>query len=403
MRMSDEMKRMYLDYAASTPVDTEVEEAMRPYWSEVFGNAGGQHEEGRKAREAVEGARARVAEALGSKSTEIIFTSGGTESNNQAIFGLVKALRKEGRTLEEMHAVTLSVEHPSVLDCFQELEEEGLAVSYLPVDAEGLVSEKVLQEALRPETVLVSIAYVNSEIGTVQPIAAFGSVIAAHRKKTGAACYFHTDASQAPVYFDCAPDALLVDMVTLDAQKMYGPKGIGILYVRDGVPLASLLKGGSQERGVRPGTPNTPLIVGFAESFTRACGARDAESIRVKALRDLFIEKVRDAIPEAEINGTLEQRTPNNISVSIPGVEGDFVMHALDARGIACSTRSACFGAKKGNSHVVAQLGKSELLVRGTVRFTLGKATTRADIEKAVDELASVVVSIPRAQAAVAA
>ncbi len=389
--------RIYCDFAASTPVAPEVMAEMMPYWSEHFGNASAVHAEGRAAKEAIESARARCAEVIGGTANGIYFTSGGTEGNNFAVFGVVDAyLAKTGKSLNEVHIITLSVEHSSLLDCVRLLERRGASVTYLPVDREGRLDLNDLREALRPETVLVSLMLVNSEIGVVYPLKECVHIIREYRRiveqPDGTMMYpvFHTDASQGCVYLDCDVRKLGVDVITMDAQKVYGPKGVGFVHVARGVPIAPVLHGGGQERGLRPGTPNTPLIVGMAKAFELANERRDAEVERMTPLRDHFIDRVLAEVPGAELNGARDTRIANNASIAIPGKHAEMLLLRLDSMGIACSTKSPCKGVS-GGSHVILALGKGEACATGTLRFSFGRSTTAQDIDRVVDALAEVV------------
>lgn len=384
----DKTQGIYLDYAAATPLDSEVYTAMEPYWRDCAGNAGALHAAGRAAKEAVERARVACAHAVDAETDEIIFTSGGTEGNNLAIFGLYERLLEEGRKSEEMHMVTISIEHSSVHDCFKALERKGVRISYVPVEKSGVVSPEAVLEAIEEDTVLVSVMLVNSEIGTIQPLSAIASGIAAKRKEHQQVFpYFHTDASQAPAYVSCGVDEHGVDMMTIDAQKMYGPKGVGFLYVRGHTHIAPLLYGGSQERGMRPGTPNTPLIVGLARALQLAEERRESRNQRLCALRDRLIDGVERAIPGAVLNGEKERRVSANANFSFPGIESESMLYALDAVGICVSARSACLGSAGGGSYVVRALGASEEEVLSAVRFSLGAGTTEENIEEVLSEL----------------
>jgi cysteine desulfurase len=378
-------ERIYLDHAASTPVLPEVLEAMAPYWNQTFANAGAIHEDGVRAKRALEEAREKCAKFLSVKSTDIIFTSGGTESNNLAIFGLVRALREKGVAYGDMHFVTGAIEHASVLDCFKVLEKEGASITIVEVGEDGIVAPEKIVSALTDKTVLVSIMYANSEIGTIQPIREIGEAI----RKAGKAqkIYFHTDACQAPVYLHCQADTLGVDLMTIDAQKLYGPKGSGFLYVKNGTPIASIMQGGNQERSLRPGTPVVMLSVGAAKACEIAEESRKAESERVLALSEHFLERVLAEVPTAKLNGSRMNRLPNNANFSFLGSSAEMIVLALDQKGISASTRSACHIGEKGASHVVLALGKGEEYAKSAVRFTLGRQTTKEMMDTTVEAL----------------
>jgi len=384
-------KRVYLDYSASTPVAPEVVVAMEPYWSDVYGNAGAIHSEGVKAKEAITDARIACANLVHGNEDEIIFTSGGTESNSLAIYGPIKAARKAGRENKDIHVITSMVEHASVLDSFRDMENDGIAVSYLAPDKEGKITPESLQQALRQETVLISLMYVNSEIGTQYPLAEYAKVIREHKKKNNETVYplFHTDASQGAVYCTIDVELLHVDLMTIDAQKMYGPKGIGFLYIRRGTPVAPILLGGDQERNMRAGTPNTPLIVGQAVALQLALDNRREETERVTTLRDYFIDRVLTEIPGAELNGARDERIAHNTNFAFKGQDAEMLVLRLDAQGIAASTKSACKGAR-GGSEVVRALGKGEEYAHSSIRFSLGRHTTKEDLDYTIETLKKV-------------
>lgn len=365
-------QRIYLDYAASTPVDPRVYTAMETYWSKTFGNPSALHTEGQEARHAIEAARSTIAHALHSKPSEILFTSGGTESNNMAIFGGVPA---GGR------CVTSTIEHPSVLDCFKELEKRGVYVSYVRVDENGLLDISHLEQVLTEDTDFVSIMFANNDIGTVQPIQSIAAVL----KRKSPQALFHTDASQAPVFYELDVHTLGVDLLTIDGQKMYGPKGIGALYRRHGIELLPIMYGGKQETRLRPGTENVPAIVGMARAYEIAETQRDRDIQKVTEVRDYFIEQLQKHIPTAIVNGSMDQRMPNNVNVSFKDVEGEFLVLQLDKAGIACSARSACFGSGGEGSPVVAAIAPDR--AGGAVRFSLGRETTKEEITYVVSVL----------------
>lgn len=383
-------KRIYLDYAATTPIDREVLTAMRPYLKERFGNAGGLYREGIEAKKALEEARAHIAQGLKAKAHEVIFTSGGTEANNLAIRGIVRALRKSKK--KTPHVITSAIEHPSVLECFRELQREGVSVTYLPVTKEGIVDPDVFLRAVTAETVFASLMYANNEIGTLQPIREIGKRLRAYEEKTGQKIFFHTDASQAALWFPLDVHALRVDLLTIDAQKMYGPKGVGALYIKEGVPISPVLFGGSQESELRPGTENIALAVGLAKAFSLARGRQKKDAPRVRALRDHLFACLQEDIPQAVINGDRERRLPNNINISLPSFEGEFLVIALDEKSFAVSTKSACLGEEGGGSYVVKALGRKKKEYEGTLRVTLGRETKKNDIEAFVRALKSIVV-----------
>ncbi|MEX0652047.1 MAG: cysteine desulfurase family protein [Candidatus Paceibacterota bacterium] len=402
-------KRIYLDFAAATPLDSDVFKKMEPYWSLHYGNPGALHTEGLFSKEALTDAREAIARAISVKPEEILFTSGGTEANSLAILGFTQALeerlKKEDRSYADTHFITSSSEHPSVLRCFSALESKGARVDFVDFNPHGLLDVAVIKKLLRKETVFMSCAYVNSEIGTVQPVSDIAKEIRAHEKKMGTHVVFHVDASQAPLYFDCTPGALGVDLMTIDGQKIYGPKGVGFLYKREGVSLEPIMRGGSQEFGLRPGTENIPLIVGMKESFIKAVENKDEEVKKITALRDYFIALLKKEIPQAILNGDQILRSPNNVNISIPGMDSEYLVIALDERGIAATTKSACLGrSNDAHSYVVASLYKKDEAVGDThntfaksaLRFSLGKGITKQDIRFVVSVLSHEVEKLDR-------
>lgn len=386
------MNRIYMDYAAATPLDARVKEAMEPYWSEHFGNAGSLHEEGQIAKRAIEEARATCARALRAHPDEIIFTSSGTESNNLALMGLVRALRKEGRLAQDMHIIMSAIEHSSVADVCAELARDGAHITTLPVDARGAVDARALREALRKETVLVSLMHVNNEIGSVMPVRELAKEVRRARKMFHSPFpYLHTDACQSFSVMPVHADVLGVDFISLDAQKIYGPKGAGLLYRRRAVPLAPIFFGGGFEKGLRPSTPPTPLIVGLGRAVALIEVEREETVARLSALQHYFLAELSARVPRASLNGSMEGRAPNNINISILGMESAMLVLQLNARGIAASARSACFFDVEEGSRVVRALGKGEAYAQSAVRFTFGVHTTQEDIARVVDALEEIV------------
>lgn len=387
-------KKIYLDNAATTPVDTKVLSAMKPYWMVDFANPSSIHSMGVKAKIALQAARKTIASALSAHDREITFTSGGTEANNLAIFGFA-AKNKNA------HFITSEIEHSSVLEVFHELEQRGFIVSYLKVDENGLVNPKDLREMIRPETVLVSVGYANSEIGVVQPVKEIIKEIRHTRKEFNrariAAPYLHLDAAAVLQYENINVEELGVDLMSLDAQKIYGPKGIGALYIRDGVELSPIMFGGGQEKGLRSGTENVPLIVGFAKALDINEKIKAKEGARVAKLRDEFFDGVKKFVPTAMINGSQEFRLPNNINISIPKQDGEMMVLRLDEAGIICSAASAC-ASGNGESEVVRKLAEKsgvttqEVYARAksTLRFSLGRDTKKSDIIYLLKKLTSV-------------
>jgi len=382
----NKIKRIYMDHAAAAPMDKRVKKAMGPYWTENFGNPNALYKEGLIARSAIENAREDIAKILGARAKEIIFTNGGTESDNLAIFGAVKNF-KSG------HIITTKFEHHAVLNSCKRLEKEGFEVTYLDVGKEGVVNPKDVAKALKPETILVSIIYANNEIGTVQPIKEIAKVIRNFKKQGEAKqnIYFHTDACQAPGYLDLNVERLGIDLMTINGSKIYGPKGIGLLYIKNGIKLEPLLYGGEQERKLRPGTENVPAIVGLAEALKIADKDREKESARLIKLRDYFIGRLLGEIPKTVLNGHATQRLPNNINVSILDAEGESIVLYLDEAGVACSTGSACTSESLEPSHVILAIGKPHAYAHGAMRFSLGRSTTKKDIDYVMKVLPDII------------
>ncbi len=377
---------VYLDHAATTPVRPEALEAMLPYFSERYGNPSSIYRLAQDARKGVDGARASVARILGCRPAEVIFTSGGSESNNTAIKGVAFASRQWGN-----HIVTSAVEHHAVLHTCQFLEKFGFDVTYLPVDAQGLVSPADLEAALTDRTVLVSIMYANNEIGTVQPVAELASVVRQRGKALGRGIAFHTDAVQAPGSLDLDVDRLGVDLLSLSAHKFYGPKGCGVLYIRRGTPLLPQQQGGSQERYRRAGTENTPGIVGTARALELAVEEQAAESRRLTNLRDRLLSGLMERVPRARLNGHPELRLPNNVNVSFESVEGEAVLLGLDFAGVCASSGSACTSASLEPSHVLSALGLPADIAHASLRLTLGRENTEEDVDYVLATLPDIV------------
>lgn len=374
-------KRIYLDYAAATPVDRVVQNAMQPFWTEKFGNPGAIHQEGVVSEQAVEDARTMVARTLRVRANDVVFTSGGTEGNQIALWGAVYAMRAAGIMDRDIEIISTRTEHPSVLRILEALEKDGCTILYTPIDETGLIRLEDFKKLLSHRTRLVTVAYANSETGVVQDITKLSRVIKAFEKEKGIAVLFHTDACQAPLWLSCAVDTLGVDLLTLDAGKCNGPKGVGVLVKRSRASLVPLTLGGGQEGGLRPGTEPTPLIVGAAAALERAQKDYERRAKAVSKLRDHFI-KLLLKIPGVVINGSLVERLPNNVNISIAGLDTEFAVITLDRHGIAASTKSACAETGSERSHVVyamtSDLGRSA----STIRFTLGPETTWRDLKK---------------------
>lgn len=373
-------RRIYLDHAAATPLAPEVWRSMQPYFTGTSANPSAIHAEGVEARRAVEHARTSVARALRVRATDVTFTSGGTEANNLALMGAVAALRAGGVPYAEIELISLRTEHPSVLKTLEHLASLGCTVAYASVREDGTLDMRQFTALLSPKTRLITIAYANSETGVVQDLARIGRMIRKYEKEQGATILFHTDASQAPLWLPCALEQLHADMMTLDAGKFCGPKGVGALIHRRRAKLAAMTHGGAQESGLRPGTENVPLVVGFAAALARAQNAYRERSERVAKVRDHGIAQLR-ALPGVVLNGSLTARLANNINISIPGYDTEFAVVALDAAGIACSTKSACSGAGSGISTVVDVMTGDTARASATIRLTLGEKTTKKDLD----------------------
>ncbi len=387
---------LYLDSAASTPVRPEVLEAMLPYFISVSANPSGHHAGGFRANAAIEQARADIASILGALKEEVIFTSGGTESINAAIKGVAFAQRDAGAG---QHIVTTQVEHHAVLHSLQYLERFGFDVDYLPVDSLGRVDPAEVIDAVRADTVLVSVMYANNEVGTIQPLAEIASGLRRRASELGTRIPFHTDAVQAANALPLDVDALGVDLLSLSGHKFGGPKGTGVLYLRRDVPYLEQMSGGGQERQRRSGTENTPGIVGIAAALELAQAERVDFSRRTADLRDRLLEGIRRLVPDAILNGHPSERLPNNVHVCIPGVEGEAVVTALDRVGIACSAGAACTSATWEPSHVLLAMNVPLELAIGSVRMSTWPTMTEADIDHVVETLPFVVARLRAAGA----
>src|SRR5438132_765517 len=376
------MNRVYLDYNATTPVEPAVLDAMLPYFSAEFANAASIHTPGQKARAAVETAREQVAALIGARPQEIVFTSGGTESDNHAIFGVVGqaflTVPTSRNAISSPHVITTAIEHEAVLNACQALEKQGARVTYLATDANGQIDLADLRRTICPETVLTTIMHANNELGTVQPLEEIGRIA------TEADIYVLTDAVQSAVKIPIDVNALQVDLLSLSGHKLYAPKGIGALYVRGSTRLKQLLYGGHHQRGVRPGTENVAGIVGLgkAAEIARHSLANDAK--RLSALRDQLEHGLLNRVPHSRINGARAVRTPNTANLVFPGVEGEALLIALDLKGLACSTGAACSSGAVEPSHVLTAIGLPTEEARASLRFSLGRHTTQADIDFAL-------------------
>ncbi|NLP18452.1 MAG: cysteine desulfurase NifS [Firmicutes bacterium] len=374
------MGTIYLDHAATTPVHPRVLKAMLPYLQEQYGNPSGVYHLAREAKKALEAARERVAQFIGAQAQEIVFTSGGTESDNMALQGVARANRGRGN-----HIITTSIEHHAVLDTALALEKEGFSVTYLPVDEYGLVRVADLKKAIRDDTILISIMYANNEVGTIQPIGDIGRVAREHN------IIFHTDAVQAAGYLPLDVNRDGVDLLSLSAHKLYGPKGVGALYIRKGTRIDTLLKGGGQERKWRPGTENVAGIVGLGEAVGLAREKMQERGARLRHLRDMLIAGVLGGIDFARLNGHPEKRLPGNAHFIFEFIEGESLLLSLDLEGIAGSSGSACTSGSLEPSHVLLAMGIPHELAHGSLRLTLGDGNTEEDIKRVLAVLPPVV------------
>lgn len=369
-------KRVYLDHAAATPLHKEVYKAMKPYFS-LVGNPGASHHEGRVLKEVLEDARNEVAKTLKVRSEEVIFTGGATEGNTLAILGYVEALRTKGYTYKDMHIVTSQIEHANVRKCVEYLKDKGVLVSVVAPNEEGLISPSAVEKSITEKTVLVSIQYINSEIGVIQPLRKIKTAI----RKVSSNIVLHTDAAQAGLYVPLLQEKLGADLIVLDAQKFGGPKGVGALIKKHHVGVAPVVFGGSQEWGIRPGTENVPLIVGFAKALSRAQEGCDARAHSVATLRNWFIHEIERALPNAVLNGSREERVAHNINISFPDLDTEYLATLLDQDGFAVSTKTTCAGVDGNGSDVVRAISHDEKRARSTLRISLGEDTTKKNLE----------------------
>ena len=374
------MPAIYLDHNSTTPVAPEVVEAMLPYFSCEYGNASSIHSFGQRARAAVERARESVAALIGARAAEIVFSSGGTESDNLAIFGIVGADSRARK-----HVVTTQIEHHAVLNACQALERQGIEVTYVPVSRAGVVDAQDVRRALHAETVLITVMHANNELGTVQPVEEIGRIAAE------ADVYFHTDAVQSAGKLPLAVERLGADLLSLSAHKLRGPKGVGALYVRKGTRLRPLFYGGHHERDRRPGTENVAGIVGLGRAAELAAANLAADAARIAALRDRLEAELVARVPHARVNGAGAVRTPNTTNIVFPFVEGEALVIALDLKGVACSTGAACSAGAVEPSHVLTAIGLPADEARASLRFSLGHETAEADVEAAIGIIPSAV------------
>jgi cysteine desulfurase len=377
------MRRIYLDHAATTPTHPEVVKAMLPYFTDSFGNPSSIYSYGQEARGAIEEARIKVAELIGARSEEIIFTSGGTEADNFALKGVVYANEHKGN-----HVITTSIEHHAMLEACKFLEKRGCRLTYLPVDKYGLVDPDDVKRVITDRTILVSVMHASNEVGTIEPVEEIGRIA------REAGVYFHSDAVQTVGHIPVNVDKLEVDLLSISAHKLYGPKGVGALYVRKGTKLVSFVHGGEQEKRRRAGTENVPGIVGLGKAVELAGQEIGKEADRLAHLRDKLIRGLMERIDHVRLNGHPEKRLPNNINVSVDFVEGESMLLNLDLEGICGSTGSACSSASLEPSHVLLALGLSPEQAHGSLRFTLGRENTEPDTERVLEVLPGIVAKL---------
>lgn len=374
------MKRIYVDHAATAPTDKKVVEAMLPYMTEKFGNPSSVHSFGRETRREVAAARERVARLIGAADEEIFFTGGGSESDNFALKGIAFANQKKGN-----HIITTQIEHHAVLHTCEWLEKHGFEVTYLPVDEDGMINLADLRAAITDNTILISVMFANNEVGTIQPIAEIGAIA----RERGV--YFHTDAVQAAGAAEIDVEALQIDLLSLSGHKFYGPKGVGALYVRRGVKIETVQHGGAQERGLRAGTENIPAIVGLGMAAELARENMMKNALYLTGLRDKLINGIEREIPDVKLNGHRTRRLPGNVNFSFRYVEGEALLLNLDMKGIAASSGSACTSGSLDPSHVLLAMRLTHEVAHGSLRLTLGRGNTEADVDYILAKLPQII------------
>ncbi len=374
------MRKVYLDHNATTPTHPEVVKAILPYYKEVFGNASSVHQFGQQARKAIDEAREKIANFIGASPKEIVFTSGGTEANNLALKGVVYANERKGK-----HIITSSMEHHAVLNPCKYLEKKGFKVTYLPVDKYGLVDPEEVRRAITKETILISIIHANNEVGTIEPVAEIGKIA----KEIG--IYFHTDAVQTVGKIPVDVNELNIDLLSLSGHKIYGPKGIGVLYIRKGTRIEPLIQGGHHELNRRAGTENVPAIVGLGKTIEIAKATMEKESMRLTNLRNRLCSGIGEKIDYVRLNGHPGKRLPNTLNMSFEFVEGESMILNLDLEGIAVSTGSACTSGSLEPSHVLKAMRVDPAVAQGSIRFSLGKDNTEEDIDYVLEVLPEIV------------
>ena len=380
------MNTIYMDHGATTPMRSEVLEAMMPYFTESFGNPSSIYTLAQETRNAVEDSRRFVANSIGSRASEICFTSGGTEADNAAIKGVAMSMKNLGN-----HIITTSIEHHAVLHTCHQMEQFGFDVTYIPVDDKGFVSAKDVLDAITDKTILISVMLANNEIGTIQPIKEIAKKIREYSDKSGKTIVFHTDAVQAVGHLPVDVKDLGVDMLSISGHKFYGPRAVGALYIKRGTPFAPLIIGGGQERQRRSGTENVPGIVGLSKALELSVKEMELESSRQIKIRNHIFEYLKKNMDDILINGDQINRLPNNVNVSFPGIEGESILLALDLGGVSASSGSACSAASIEPSHVLLAIGRSAEQARGTIRITIGRTTTDEDVQYMLNLLPNIV------------
>ena len=375
-----EKRRLYMDYAATTPVKPEVLEAMMPYYTTYFGNASSFHQFGREAKEGLDKGRAQVASLINADPREVYFTNGGSESDNWALKATAEAYKNKGK-----HIITSKIEHHAILHTCEYLEREGYEITYLDVDERGLVDVEELKQAIRPDTILISVMFANNEIGTIEPIEEIGSIA----KEYG--ILFHTDAVQAFGQIPINVEKMHIDMLSASGHKLNGPKGIGFLYIRKGVKIGSFIHGGAQERKRRAGTENVPGIVGLGKAVEIAVATMEERTKKESELRDYLIERVLKEVPYSRLNGPRKDRLPNNVSFCFQFIEGESLLIMLDMKGICASSGSACTSGSLDPSHVLLAIGLPHEIAHGSLRLTLGADTTKEDMDTTIEAIKEIV------------
>ncbi len=374
---------VYLDNAATTKVRPEVVETMLPYFTEIYGNASAVYDFGQKCKQAIEDARETIAASIGTKAANIYFTAGGSESDNWALKGVAEAYGDKGK-----HIITTKIEHHAILHTCAYLEQHGYEVTYLDVDADGLVSPEALRQAIRPDTILISVMFANNEIGTIEPIAELGQIAHEH------GILFHTDAVQAYTQVPIDVEKMHIDLLSASGHKLNGPKGIGFLYIRQGLKLKSFIHGGAQERKRRAGTENVPGIVGLGKAVEIAMETMEERTAKESELRDYLIARIEEEIPFAKLNGHREKRLPNNVNFCFRFIEGESMLIMLDMAGICGSSGSACTSGSLDPSHVLLAIGLPHEIAHGSLRLTLGDENTKEQVDYVVDHLKEIVAKL---------